>query len=98
MMKMVTVIFMALGLVAVSVFSNVSSDEGPTVIIVGPEQNKKETIHDQEPENTDPYENEENIDGQESPEAIGNESENPDQQYLEENGQNTQEFENTEQE
>jgi hypothetical protein len=90
MMKTLMIILMVLGMAVVSVFADESSDEGPTVIIVGSEQDKGETVHDQQPENIDQYPIEENNHGEESPASIGNEVENPDNQYMEQNNQDTE--------
>ncbi len=65
-------------------FSGASSDEGPTVIIVGSEQNKKETVNQQDPENQVPYPQEESNPVEESSDGIPAEIENPDQQHIEE--------------
>ncbi len=93
-MKILTVMLMFIVLGVFPALSDVSSDEGPTVIIVGSEQNKKEPPQDQIPENSDPYPIEENYQGEESPDFIGTEVENPDKQYMEDNGQETEELGN----
>jgi len=84
MMKILTVTWMVLGLLVFSAFSNVSSDEGPTVIIVGSEKDKQETGHEQAPEDSEQYQVEEPNQEEEYPETIGEEVENPDEQYMEE--------------
>jgi len=94
MIKKWTVILMVMGLIVVCAFSNVFSNEGPTVIIVGSEKDKNETPHDQEPGSSDQHPMEENNQGEEYPEDNGDEVENPDEQYMEE--QEEQEQEDTE--
>lgn len=82
MMKKLTVLLIVFGLVMVSTFSFAFSDEGPTVIIVGSERNKKDTPPEQEPENMDEYQDEENNQAEESPEDIGDDdNESPDKEY-----------------
>jgi len=87
MIKKWTVILMVMGLVVVFAFSNVFSNEGPRVIIVGSEQDKNETPHDQEPGSGDQYPMEENNQGEEYPEDNDDEVENPDEQNMEEQEQ-----------
>jgi hypothetical protein len=97
-MKILTVMLMFIVLGVFPALADVSSDEGPTVIIVGSEQNKKEPPQDQNPENSDPYPIGENNGGETSPEDMGNEIEDPDQQYMEEDDQVTEEPEAFEEE
>lgn len=94
MKKLLTVVLMIFVLALFPAFLNASSEEGPTVIIVGSEQNKQEPVPEQQPENSDPYPIEENYQGEESPDFIGTEVENPDKQYMEDNGQETEELGN----
>jgi len=75
---------MVMGLIVVCAFSNVFSNEGPTVIIVGSEKDKQETVDEQGTENNDQYQIEEPNQEEEYPESIGEEVENPDEQYMEE--------------
>ncbi len=84
MIKILMVTLMVLGLLVFSTFSNVSSDEGPTVIIVGSEKDKQETVDEQGTENNDQYQIEEPNQEEEYPESVGEEVENPDEQYMEE--------------
>ncbi len=84
MMKILTVTLMVLGLLVFSPFSNVFCDEGPTVIIVGSEKDKQETVDEQGPENSDQYQIEAPNQGEEYPETVDEEVENPDEQYMEE--------------
>jgi len=84
MMKILTIILMVSGLLVFSAISNVSSDEGPTVIIVGSEKDKQKTVDEQGPENSDQYQIEAPNQEEEYPETIDEEVENPDEQYMEE--------------
>jgi ectoine hydroxylase-related dioxygenase (phytanoyl-CoA dioxygenase family) len=90
-MKILMVMLMFIVLGVFPALSDVSSDEGPTVIIVGSEQNKQEPVPEQQPENSDQNPALENNNGEETPEAIGNDSENPDSQHLEEYEQDIEE-------
>jgi hypothetical protein len=78
-MKIMTIFLMVLSLVLAAAYSD-ASDEGPTVIIVGPENDRKTTSDDQEPERqieqTSPEE--------ESPDTMGTENENPNDQNMDE--------------
>jgi hypothetical protein len=91
MVKILMIIFLLLGLVVGSAFSNEPYDEGPTVIIVGPERDGQETSYDQQTENGDQYLIQENDQGEESPDAMGTEGEFQDQQEMPLDQQNTQE-------
>jgi hypothetical protein len=98
MIKTLIIILMVLGLVVSSAFSNEPSDEGPTVIIVGPEPGGQETSPDdqqpdQQPETNNQYLIQENDQGEESPDATGTEGEFPDQQNMPvDDQQNMQEY------
>jgi hypothetical protein len=92
MVKFFIIIFLVLGLVVGSAFSNEPSDEGPTVIIVGPERDEQKTLYDQQPENGDQYLIQENDQGEESPGSTGTEGEYQDQQEMPFDQQNTQEY------
>jgi hypothetical protein len=98
MIKTLMIILMILGLVVSSAFSNEPSDEGPTVIIVGPERDEQETSFDnqqpgQQPETNDQYLIQENDQGEESPDATGTEGEFPHQQNMPvDDQQNMQEY------
>jgi hypothetical protein len=92
MIKTLMIIFMVLGLVVSSAFSNEPSDEGPTVIIVGPERDGQGTSYDQQPEN-DQYLIQDNDHGEGSPSATDAEGEFQDQQNMPVDDQeNTQEY------
>ena len=92
MLKILMIILLVVGLVVSSAFSNEPSDEGPTVIIVGPEPDGQEPLYDQQPENGDQYLIQENDQGEESPDATGTEDEFQDQQENPFNQQDTQEY------
>jgi hypothetical protein len=100
MIKILMIIFLVVGLVVGSAFSYEPSDEGPTVIIVGPERDGHKTLNDQQPENGDQYliqkndQEEESPDstGTESPNSTGNEGEYQDQQENPFDQQNTHEY------
>jgi hypothetical protein len=93
MMKTLTIILMVVGLVVAAAFSNVSSDEGPTVIIVGPERGRQETLPNQEPVMSDEQQMEQNYQEEESPDAGRTEGETSDEQYMEETEQGRQDME-----
>jgi hypothetical protein len=89
--KILTINLMVFVLGLSPAFSDASYDEGPTVIIVGSEQNKLEKNKEPEPENIDPHPIGENNGGETSPEDMDNEIENPVQQYMEEDDQDIEE-------
>jgi hypothetical protein len=92
MIKTLMITLLVLGLVVSSAFSNEPSDEGPTVIIVGPERDGQETSYDQQPEN-DQYLIQENDQGEGSPDAADGEGEVQDQQEMPvDEQQNMQEY------
>jgi hypothetical protein len=90
-MKILTIFLMVMGLVLAAVYSD-ASDEGPTVIIVGPENGSEATSNDQETE----YQIEQTIPEEESPGTMETEGETSDEQYFDEpeqGMQDTEEFE-----
>jgi hypothetical protein len=92
MIKILMIIFLVVGLVVGPAFSYEPSDEGPTVIIVGPERDGHKTLNDQQPENGDQYLIQKNDQEEESPDSTGNEGEYQDQQENPFDQQNTHEY------
>jgi hypothetical protein len=84
-MKILTIFLMVVGLVLAAVYCD-ASDEGPTVIIVGPENGRDVTSGDQESED----QIEQRSPEEESPGTMGTEGETSDDQYIDEPEQGMQ--------
>jgi hypothetical protein len=87
-MKIFTIFLMVVGLVLAAVYCD-ASDEGPTVIIVGPENGREATSDDQETV----YQIEQSSPEEESPGTMGTEGETSDEQYIDEPEQGMQDME-----